>query len=149
NKGSGGTTSTTPTPTSSSTNSAPDDHEQSIICVNYVLSAVEFNDVVMDTSQLNGGLVAITPPTPPVISSLNKRNNHSIKRSLSSTPSPESSSMATTHPNSQLSHSQQTSVDHNSHPQHVSHISPAPPPPPPAPQPVVAVTQTNGSTGSS
>ncbi|CAG2170226.1 unnamed protein product, partial [Oppiella nova] len=157
----GAASSSTPTPTSSAATSG-DDHEQSIICVNYVLSAVEFNDVVMDTSQLNGGSVPNTP-TPPVIhhSIVNKRQaNHSIKRSLSSTPSPPDVSGG----GAPLSHSTPDPHNNNtthSQQQHVSHVSHGPPAPPvptgppllpqaptAATAPVVAVTQANGSPGS-
>ncbi|XP_054155449.1 protein trachealess-like isoform X2 [Oppia nitens] len=134
----------TPTPTTSSTNNGSnggsEDHEQSIICVNYVLSAVEYNNIVMDTIQLTGGSITPTSPT----GFANKRNNQTMKRSVSSTPSPDANS--TQH----LSHSQPPCVDHNNTHMspHSSQRSSLPPPPLPAPVSVVSVHQQNGSPGS-
>lgn len=87
----------------------------------------------MDSSQLGIGSMPNTP-TPPVISS---KRNSSIKRSHSSTPSPESA-----HANSQLSHSQNSNADHHSnHSAHTGgHNSHG--------QPSTAVSQANGSPAS-
>lgn len=105
------------------------------------LSAIEYNDVVMDSSQLGLGSVPNTP-TPPIISH-NKRTAASMKRSHSSTPSPES-----THGNNQMSHPQTPSVDpHSNHSSHTrghnshSHGQSGQPT-------AAAVSQSNGSPGS-
>ncbi|KAJ6216958.1 hypothetical protein RDWZM_008115 [Blomia tropicalis] len=78
-------------PTSSSGTSTPslqDDQDQSVICVNYVLSAVEYKALIMDCSQLGQKLLNHSPlnrSSSPAV----KMRTHHIKKSHSSTPSPE------------------------------------------------------------
>ncbi|KAH7645241.1 neuronal pas domain protein-like protein [Dermatophagoides farinae] len=71
---------TTPVPPSG----GQDDQEQSVICVNYVLSAIEYTGIIMDTCQIGSKIITTsTSHTGSKIRSLH------IKKSHSSSPSPE------------------------------------------------------------
>ncbi|OTF83327.1 neuronal pas domain protein-like protein [Euroglyphus maynei] len=59
-----------------------EDQEQSVICVNYVLSAIEYTGVIMDTCQIGSKIISSGLPIAKI------RSLH-IKKSHSSSPSPE------------------------------------------------------------
>nr|XP_027198196.1 protein trachealess-like [Dermatophagoides pteronyssinus] len=91
NKSSGsspGSSSTIP-----NTISGQDDQEQSVICVNYVLSAIEYTGIIMDQCQIGSKIISSTSTSTTTNSSgppIGKiRSLHIKKSSHSSSPSPD------------------------------------------------------------
>lgn len=99
----------------------------------FVCSAIEYTNVIMDSSQLGhkmlpSATVSVRPPTP------TKMRSQQIKKSHSSTPSPETSKMASGMSLPAVSVGESAHLSQNSPQSHGGTLSRhrVPPPPPPA-----------------